>query len=109
MALFPRARDVGTIVDRPQRAVPLGDRREHLEQAHLLAGLEALLTKLHDVNAVAEHGVEELLEVTVPGARVDAQVETSTTQAGHGASVVFVAARELAAGGLRGQQPTVKT
>lgn len=84
-----RARDVGTIVDCPQRAVPLGGRRERLEQPRLVAGLEALLAKLHDVDAVAEHGIQELLEVTVPRARVNAQVETGTTQAGHRATVIW--------------------
>ncbi len=36
-----------------------------------MLGLDALLPQLHDVDAMTEHGVEELSEVALTLARVD--------------------------------------
>ena len=43
--------DVGPVVHREQRAVPVTGRAEHLEQAEFLAGLQPLLPELDDVHA----------------------------------------------------------
>ncbi len=78
--------------------MPFGRRGDDLEQPDLLPRLEPLLAQLHDVDAVAEHRVEEVVEVTLPRSRVDAQVEAGVGEIGHDAERRVGGAREPAAG-----------
>jgi len=79
-----RPGDVRAVVDRPQRAVPLRRRRERLQAAQLVAGLDALLPQLHDVDPVGQHGVEEVGEVALPLAGVRAEIEPGADQRNSG-------------------------
>jgi hypothetical protein len=73
-----RARDsgeVGTVIDRPQRAVASGCVGDDLQRRELFSCLEMLLAQLYDVDTRRQHGVEELAQVTLATAPIDAQIK----------------------------------
>lgn len=69
------ARDIGAVVDRPERAVAGGRFGEDAEQLELLAALEGLVPQLDDVDAARERSIHEIGEITPTGSRVGAEVE----------------------------------
>jgi hypothetical protein len=60
--------------------VRLARQAEDVEIAQLLASLQAFLAQLNNIHAAPEHGVEEVRQVTLPLARVRAQVQPGSGQ-----------------------------
>ncbi len=73
-------RHVRPVVDREQLAVPRSRRRELVEQPQFLAGLQPLLSQLHDVDPGAQDGIQEIGQIALTTTRIGAEVEAGVGQ-----------------------------
>ena len=75
-----RVGDVGPVVHRDERTVPIAGRPHHGECGQFIGGLEPLVSELDHIDAAGQDRVQESSEVTWAGAGVGAQVEAGPGQ-----------------------------
>ena len=77
-----RTGNVGPVVHREQRGMPVAGTAERGKKRHLVRGLKALLAQLDDVHAGPEDRIKEPGQVSLPLPRVGAQVQPGGGQPG---------------------------